>query len=200
VKAELERRAWCVSALALAVSGVWGCAANPVPVTSPSVRSLELRGSDGQTHSLARILASHRLTVFVFYSEDCPCFSAHEPRLAEMYRRYEGRGVALFVVNSEVTATPERDAREARRRSLRAVLLTDSGGRLAKDLDAQFATHSVVMDSRGSVVYSGAIDSDRNRLRPGAAPYLTNALDALLAGRTPLPSGREALGCALQLR
>lgn len=171
----------------------------PRTALNPPLATLSLRGSDGRDYDLAREVARHRLTVFVFYSQGCPCLAAHEPRLAALHRDYQERGVALFLVNSEVDGTAEGDAAEARRRALPFPLLTDKGARLARSVHAQYATQSVVVDSTGRVVYSGGLDSDKNRLKPSAVPYLRNALDELLATGSLSSAEHEALGCDLQL-
>jgi hypothetical protein len=50
----------------------------------------------------------------------------------------------------------------------------------------------------GIVRYHGGLDSDRNELHDDALPYLGNALDDLLAGKSPRTAESKALGCALQ--
>ena len=124
--------------------------------------------------------------------------SAHEPRLKGIFEDYRSQGVQLYLVNSELGADPGRDAQEAVRRGYPFVLLTDPEARLARSVGAEFATHTIVVDAQGLVRYSGGIDSDMARLKPNATPHLRNALDELLAGRSPETSGR-ALGCTLQL-
>ncbi|HLV66567.1 MAG TPA: redoxin domain-containing protein [Polyangiaceae bacterium] len=176
-----------------------GCAARP-PVAQLPPGPLALRGSDGAIHDVASLVQRQRFTVFVFYSEACPCVSAHEQRLAELHRQYRDRGIALLMVNSEIGANPNADAREAARRRYPFLLLTDPQARLATALGAEFATHAVVVDPQGTIRYSGAIDSDKIRLKPDATPYLRNALDDLLAARTPRAPAHEPLGCSLRLR
>lgn len=158
-----------------------------------------LAGSDGVSHDLRVDIARSRLTVFVFYSRHCPCLRAHEARLHELADDYRGRGVRVLLVDSEVGAEPAVDALEARQRGYRLLLLTDAGARLAQALHAEFATHAVVVDADGNVRYSGGLDSDKNRLHAGARPYLREALDDILAGRTPAARRPEPLGCALEL-
>jgi peroxiredoxin len=182
----------------LALAGA-GCAA-PAPSRFPPGYELSLPGSDGRSHDVTAELARAKLTIFVFYSEDCPCVRVHEGRLAELAARYASRGVRVVLVDSETTADAARDAAEARERRYPFPLLTDADARLARLFGARFATHAVVVDATGAVRYSGGIDSDKNVLHAGAKPYLRDALDALLAGRTPPAPDREPLGCALRTR
>ena len=178
---------------------VLGCATAPAPVRLPASEPLVLPGSDGVSHDVGAEVARSTLTVFVFYSRDCPCLRVHEARLHELADEYRARGVSVLLIDSEVGAEPGRDALEARRRGYRLPLLTDAGGRLAKAVQAEFATHAVVVDANGNVRYSGGLDSDKNHLHAGARPYLRDALDEILAGRAPSPRRPEPLGCALVL-
>jgi hypothetical protein len=126
--------------------------------------------------------------------------AAHDARLVELVSEFGRRGVAFFLVDSELDADVARDAREAERRGYPFPLLTDRAARLAARLGAEFATHTVIVDAGGEIRYSGAIDSDKNRIHANANPYLREALVDLLAGRSPSSADREGLGCALRLR
>lgn len=142
--------------------------------------------------------AMHRLTVLVFFSPTCHCLSAHDERLVRLYRAYHPRGVDVLLVDSEVGATPERDALEAHSRGYPFPIVVDRGAKLANALGAEFASYSVVLDSEGHVRYHGGIDSDRSHLHEDARLYLQKAIDDLLAGRSPRVEEGEALGCTLQ--
>jgi hypothetical protein len=170
----------------------------PAPSKLPRESSLVLPGSDGRRHDVAAELRQAKLSVFIFYSASCACLDAHEPRIAALHAHYERRGVAFRFVNSEISAEPRQDSQIARAHGYTFPLLTDRGARLAHALGAEFATHVVVVEPSGRLVYSGGIDSDRNYLRSSARHFLRDALDALLAGREP-PAAGEALGCALRL-
>jgi peroxiredoxin len=185
-------------ALVLLSLAGWACGAPPAPSRFPPGYRLSLPGSDGRAHDVTAELARQKFTVFVFYAEDCPCMRVHEGRLAELGARYAPSGVRVVLVDSETSAEPARDAAEARERGYRFPLLTDADARLARFFGAKFATHAIVVDATGAVRYSGGIDSDKNVLHADAKPYLRDALEALLAGRTPPVPDREPLGCALQ--
>jgi hypothetical protein len=163
------------------------------------VPSLRLVDTAGATTTMPDDLARAKITVIVFYAEHCPCFRVHEARLQELARTYAERGVRFVLVDSEVSATAERDARAARERGLPAIAL-DPGAKLADALGAEYATYTVVLDAEGHVRYRGGIDSDKERLHDDADAYVRNALDDLLAGREPRMAEGKTLGCALQKR
>lgn len=182
-----------VTALALLACG---------PARAPASRAipaLRLFDTAGGTTTMPDDLARATVTVVVFYAEHCPCFSVHEGRLRELVRTYADRGVRVMLVDSEVSATADRDARAAAERGLPAIVL-DPAGKLADALGAEYATYSVVFDAQGRVRYRGGIDSDKERLHEDTDAYVRNAVDDLLAGREPRTPEGKALGCALQKR
>lgn len=136
--------------------------------------------------------------MLVFFSPDCHCLAQHDARLLALDAVFRPRGVRFYAIDSEVRASAERDAEEARRRGYTFPILVDRGAKLADALEAQYATYSVVVDREGRVHYRGGIDSDKIDLHDDATPYLRDALDDLLAGREPRLAYAKTLGCALQ--
>ncbi len=160
---------------------------------------LALPGSDGAMHQISRDVSQVELTAFIFYSAHCPTMRAHESRLKEWHERFSPRGVRFILVNSETGASASEDAEVARERGYPFLLLTDDRAELARNLGAEFATHAVVVDRKGNVLYSGGLDSDRSRLREDAQLYLVENLDDLLNGRPIRHQSVEAMGCVLQI-
>jgi hypothetical protein len=58
----------------------------------------------------------------------------------------------------------------------------------------------LLVDTSGRVMYRGGIDSDRSHLRDDATPYLQNAIEDALAGRSLRNPEAKTLGCSLMLR
>lgn len=158
---------------------------------------LTVAGTDGRAHPLLADVSAATLTVYVFFSAHCRCLTVHEPRLRALEKIYAPRGVRFFFVDSEAGASLDWDRAQARAHNYTFPILLDSGASLADALRAEHATYTVVVDRSGYVRYYGGIDSDRSHLRDGAQLFLRDALDALLAGRTPRVEYVEALGCAL---
>jgi hypothetical protein len=172
------------------------CASAP-PAVVPAWPPLTVVDTTGASTTLPADLASSKLTVLVFYSEHCPCFHVHEPRLVELAKTYAPRGVRVIFVDSEVSGSLERDKGAAVERGLPAIAL-DPGATPAAAGGADYATYSVVLDPQGRVRYRGGIDSDKDRLHDGAQSFLRDAIDDLVAGREPRVAEGKALGCALQ--
>lgn len=136
--------------------------------------------------------------MLVFFAERCDCLAAHERRLIDLYARYRARGVDFLLIDSETSGSEERDALEARRRGYPFRIIRDPGAKLADAVGAQYATYAVVLDAQGGLRYHGGIDSDKSRLHDDARPYLQEAIEDLLSGRSPRVAEGKTLGCALQ--
>jgi hypothetical protein len=173
-----------------------GCA----PTAAPQVPDIDLKGTHGGIEAFPANLAGTSWTVLVFFSADCPCFRAHEARLAALARAYEPRDVRFLLIDSEVDASLARDAVLSRERGLGIPIVIDANAVLADALAAEYATYSVVLDRAGTVQFRGGIDSDKSHLRADATPYLGDALDDLLSGNAPRRPEAKGLGCLLQTR
>jgi hypothetical protein len=168
------------------------------PAKAPPLASLVLHGTDGARVSLDAALRAHPVTVVTFFSAHCPCQRAHDARLRALIAMDQTRDVGFLVVDSEQSTTPDDDKEEARLRGY--PILLDDAGKLARALDAEYATYSVVLDGAGNVLYRGGFDSDRAHLRDDRAAYLADAIDDVLARRPVRRAEAKALGCTLQLR
>jgi Redoxin len=168
------------------------------PARAPVVSRVTLHATDGAAIPLDAALREHRLTVVTFFSAHCPCQRAHDVRLRELIAAESPRGVGFLVVDSERTASVADDSREAASRGYPIML--DDGGSLARALDAEYSTYSVILDPAGNVVYRGGFDSDKTHLRDDRKAYLSDALDDALSGRPIARAEAKALGCTLELR
>ena len=172
-----------------------GCSPTTVHQTLPSIPLIDAHGAALDARQLA---AGARFTVLVFFSPECHCLKLHDGRLRDLYAAYTPRGVQFVMIDSEKRGTPDADAAEAARRGYPFPIVLDRGARLADALGAQYATYSVIVDAQGQVLYRGGIDSDEMHLREDTTPYVKDALDDLLAGRSPRLVEAKALGCSLE--
>ena len=176
----------------LFVAAALGCAAESTARVAPTT----LHGTDGRGHALPDPNAETRYTVVLFLARGCEYVDLHAERLRALTVRLRVRGVAFYGVDPEVGAELEVHRETSQR--LGFPVLVDPGARLAKRLGARSSGYAVVLDPSGGVHYRGAIDSDRATLNDDAEPYLSNALDDLLAGRPVRRAETRALGCVLR--
>ena len=138
-------------------------------------------------------------TVFIFYSDHCPCMSAHIERLRALEARFASSNVRFWFVDSEVGASTARDTELMKTRNLPFEMLVDRDGSFARSAGAEYASYALVVDSSGRIRYHGGIDSDKSHLTETAEPYLADALQDLVSGRDVRAPEGKALGCSLEL-
>jgi hypothetical protein len=124
--------------------------------------------------------------VVVFAGIDCPVGNLYMPRLVELARRYEGRGVGFVALYPNAHETAEQVAEHARRHGVGFAVARDEGNRVADAWRVERIGEVVLLDGGGRVRYRGAIDDQFARGAFKAEPsrhYLAEALEAVLTGR-----------------
>lgn len=117
-----------------------------------------------------------QLLVVAFSGPDCPISKLYRPKMDRMTREYAAKGVRILTVSSDDKAFvglfgPER------------------------------TTETFVLDAKGVLRYRGAVDDQYGIGYSKAAPtqtYLIDAIEALLAGKTPRVPATVAPGCAVE--
>jgi peroxiredoxin len=141
-----------------------------------------------------------RAVVVVFIGTQCPINNAYLPRLAELAREFEGRGVQFLAVNANRQDTAARVAEHARRLKLPFPVLKDDRNRIADSLGARRTPEAFVLDAGRRIRYQGRIDDqygiDYQRPRP-ARRDLAVALEELLAGKAVSRPTTPVAGCRI---
>src|SRR5580704_2447131 len=86
----------------------------------------KLQDFRGAWHQLDDV-RDRKLVVLAFLGTECPLAKVYAPRLAELARSYEKKGVAFFGVDSNEQDAPSRLARFAKDTDLAFPLLKDVG-------------------------------------------------------------------------
>jgi hypothetical protein len=75
------------------------------------------------------------------------------------------------------------------------VYALDESGKAATEYGARVTPHMFVLDKDRNVAYRGSFDDDLDK---PTKPYVANAVDALLAGKTVEVSSTKAFGCGIK--
>ena len=145
--------------------------------------------------------------VLAWTARDCPMAKVYAPRLRELAADMMPRGVQFFLIDSSSDATPEK---------LRATaegevpLICDEHGVLARLVGARSTTDAVLLDGDLRVAYRGAVDDQygyRRDAGQGPATYrknaparqfLSDAVNAVLAGQPVTTAATDPMGCLLE--
>jgi thiol-disulfide isomerase/thioredoxin len=165
----------------------------------PDIAFTDVTGRAGKLSDLK----DHKAVVVAFTSTSCPLSKKFVPALGRLEKAYRHRGVAFVFVNPVATDTAA-DIRDAiKTHGLSGPYVHDTAGSFAATIGASVTTDTFVLDPARTVVYRGAINDQYGQGYAHDEPkrnYLTDALDAVLAGKAPAVAATEAPGCALDLK
>lgn len=161
---------------------------------------VDLPAADGKTYSLSSF-AGDRVLAVLFVANGCPSVRALEPWLVDFHETYRSKGVQQLWINSNNASlsppdTLEEVVQRAERSRLPFPYLKDPGGTVASTFGATNTPHVFVLDERRIVRYRGRV-ADSRQASAIAVPYLSDAVDDLLAGRDVATPDTEPYGCTI---
>lgn len=167
----------------------------------------KLKNTDGKLVSLGDYPAAKGFTV-IFTCNHCPYAKAYQDRIISIDNKYKSKGYPVIAINSNDPGTLPEDSYanmivRAKEKGFTFPYLLDETGDICREYGATRTPQVYLLEKKGGdliVRYTGAIDDNSQDTSKVTAPYLANAIDALLAGGTPEPSFTKAIGCGIKLR
>lgn len=135
--------------------------------------------------------------VLTFWSAECPWSRRADVLLVYRSLSWTPKGVNIVGVASNVTETENEIAHEIEKRGIRYPVLLDLEQSVADAYKAQTTPHFFVLDKRGIVRYTGALDDASFKQPRPKVLHLDRAVAALLENRTPDPAVTLPYGCAI---
>jgi thiol-disulfide isomerase/thioredoxin len=155
---------------------------------------------DGKTYAFRP--GDGKISVVFFTCNQCPYSKAFEPRLIEIARQYQSKGVAFYAIDpndearfSEETLPNMKD--RAVSKGYPYPYLKDNDSAVARAYGARVTPHVYVIDQTGTLRYRGYVD-DSARPEERKTTGLTDALDALLANKPVANTATHAFGCTIK--
>jgi peroxiredoxin len=193
----------CLVSLALLVAS----SALAQAVVGSAAPAFTLPDTQGATHRLSDFAG--KVVVLEWINPDCPFVKKHyEPKnMQTLQARYTGQGVVWLSICSSAAgkqghySAAEWNAILADQGSAATALLLDPDGQAGLAYGAKTTPHLFVIDSAGVLVYDGAIDdkpSTNSADIPGARSYLSEAVEAVLAGATVPLAKTTPYGCSVK--
>lgn len=173
-----------------------------LPLGTPAP-DFKLMNVDGREVELADFAGKPALLV-MFMCNHCPFVIHVAEELARLSSEYMARGAAVVGINSNDTAThpadsPERMVAEAEERGYQFPYLFDETQEVAHEYRAACTPDFFLFDKDRKLVYRGQLDDSRpGNGVPVTGKDLRAALDATLAGATPVSEQRASLGCNIK--
>ena len=214
----------------LAATVAWACAcsrvsptaeasANPAgPKSAPSAvvasaaigraaPDFELRDLDGRSVRLGQ--QRGKIVVLEWFNPECPFVRASHTKgsLKGLAEKSTQKGVVWLAINSAAKGKQgygiEANRAGIERYGMKHPVLLDETGEVGHSYEAKHTPHMYVIDTKGILVYRGAIDNSPDG--EGESPtsgtlvnYVDAALADLAAGRPVKTAETEAYGCSVK--
>lgn len=161
------------------------------------VDNFRLVDQRGQSHAL-HDLADKKAIVIMVQGNGCPIVRQALPALAEVRTKYGNQGVEFLLLNSNLQDKRELVAKEATEFKIDFPILVDETQNVGEALGVVRTSEVFVIEPKSwKLAYRGPMD-DRlsyERQRPAKHHYLTDALDAVVAGQPVKTPKADGVGC-----
>jgi peroxiredoxin len=167
---------------------------------SASLPQFALRDTSGAVHRPDE-WASKRAIVVFFTTVECPLSNGYVPEMNRIVKAYAGKGVTFYAVEADTTVTEADVRKHALDFQFSFPMLMDPKQTLVQMAGATATPEVAVFSSAGKVLYLGRIDNrveDFDKRRTVITEHdLTDALDAVLAGKAAPHPKTRAIGCII---
>ena len=161
----------------------------------------ELKDLEGASHRLEDFRG--KVVVLEWTNYDCPFVQKHyaSGNLQMLQKKWGEKGVVWFSVRSGNANSGELAEMAKALKIHSKALLLDDKGKTAEAYRARTTPHIFIVDPKGKLAYSGAVD-DQPTPDPatikGARNYVSEALEAILAGKPIQVSATRPYGCGVK--
>ncbi len=162
----------------------------------------KLKDISGKTMTLADAKGSQG-TLVIFSCNTCPWVIRWEDRYVSIADTYTSKGIGVIAVNSNAARFDGDDSLEemikhAEKNNYNFPYVQDPRSQLASEFGATKTPHIYLFDNNDVLVYRGAIDDNARDARSVEEPFLANAIDQLLSGRSIEKPTSKAIGCSIK--
>ena len=194
-----HRRLWSLAFLGLAAFTVLPVTPPVLGAEPPKVKFPRLFGPDGR--AVDTKASEKGVTVFIFYSSECPISNAYSPALNRMAGEFPAGRVKVIGLCVDPDLTDAEVLTHAKDFDLKFPVSRDREGTVARRLGATVTPEAFVIDDQSRIRYHGRIDDQFvARQKRNANPVtkeLHNAIAAVLEGREVPAAFVAPVGCPL---
>jgi peroxiredoxin len=163
------------------------------------IADFTLKDQTGAVHQLYA-LSGKKAVVIMTQSNGCPIVRLAVPALREIRERYRSQDIEFLLLNPTLQDTADAVQHEAEEFGFGMSVLLDRTQKVGEAWGVDRTAEVFVIDPKSwTLLYHGPID-DRltyESQRPVHHPYLTDALDALLASKPVAVASVASPGCLI---
>lgn len=160
------------------------------------VESFSLKDYNGKEVSLSDFKNSKAIVV-MFIATQCPVSNAYNERMAQLYKDYKDKGIAIVGINSNKQESIEEIKKHAQEHGFNFPILKDEKNIIADKFGAASTPEVFVMNGNFDILYHGRIDDSRKE-EEVKTKDLRNALNEVLAGKPVAVTTTKAFGCSIK--
>jgi len=138
-----------------------------------------------------------QIVVLHFWSAGCPWSRRADVLLVYRTLKWTPLKVSIVGIASNYDEKEEEILHEIERRGVHYPVLFDLDQSVANAYRAQVTPQFFLLDRRGTVRYTGALDDATTERPKPKTLYVDRAVNALLANQTPQPESTPPYGCPL---
>ena len=167
----------------------------------PVIGDFTLPDQTGKAHHLYN-LASAKAVVLVTQGDSCPIVRNISNTLKTLQTKYEPMGVTFMMLNPNLQDSPADVIAEAKDWGYNMPILMDAKQTVGEALGVERTAEVFVINPKTwQIIYHGPVD-DRvtyERQKDVAEnPWASQAIDAVLAGKTVAVAHRDSQGCLIK--
>lgn len=152
-----------------------------------------LTGTDGKTYKLADL--KDKVVVLEWINRECPVCQKQEPVMKETSAALAKKGVIWLAIDSSAHHKTADNAEHVKKAGLSYPILDDAAGTVGHAYGAK-STPTMFVINKGKVAYSGAAVQEKD----GSRNYVSEAVEALLAGKEVPTASTKAYGCSVKYK
>lgn len=193
------RSGWLVSALLIAAVPVWAGETAEIGKPAPDFTLKSLDGKDVKLSDL-----KGKIVVLEWINHECPvvnrCYKAGITK--NTIEKFKDKPVVWLAIDSSHFCEEKAEAIKTwvKDQGINFAYLMDAPGKIGKTYDAKTTPHMFVIDQKGVLAYSGAIDNDPYGNEPNKINYVEQAIQALLDGSTVATATTKSYGCTVKYK
>lgn len=165
-----------------------------------------LENVDGKMVSLSDYKEAKGFVV-IFTCNTCPYSVAYEDRIIALDKKYKSKGYPVIAINPNDPEASNGDSLadmkvRASEKGFTFPYLFDKGQKVYPQYGATRTPHVYILKKENKklqVAYIGAIDNNSHNPDSVTKRYAEDAIDALLAGKSPKKSTSRAIGCSIKV-
>ncbi len=184
-------------------------AADAGPTIGKAAPAFSLKDCDGKTRKLSDFKG--KIVVLEWFNHGCPFVKKHydSNNMQDLQKTYTGKGIVWLSICSSAEGkqgfgTPEEHKKAFKDRGAApTAVLIDSEGTVGHAYGAKTTPAMYVIDGKGTLVYSGAIDDNRTPDKEAAKTaknFVAAALNETLAKKAVAISSTKSYGCSIKYK